>query len=139
DVVLAYAIDARIADVHGEREARSNEHGRQRRRHALLLGIELGHAEHHVTGVLHARLEESADLPHALRITCDHPFDEAIEVARGAVDPHGELLDGLAARDLALVVAADPISDDIEPPLVVAKEGVFVDLTLPPDVATRHR
>ena len=46
------------------------------------------------------------------------------------VTDFAQLIDGLAARDLALVVAADPIGDDVEPARVVAEERVLVDLAL---------
>src|SRR6185503_21354501 len=40
--------------------------------------------------------------------------------------------------DLALVVAADTIGDDIEPACVVAKQRILVDLASAADVGTRH-
>ena len=88
---------------------------------------------------MHAALEEPADLPHALAVAGVDALDEPIEVALRAVDPRCELLDGLAARDLALVVAADAVGDDVEAARVVAEERVLVDLTLPADVSARYR
>src|SRR5205085_2034545 len=137
DVLLADPVDARVADVDRERQVGTYEHRREGGRHPLLLGVELGHAEHHVTGVLHTALQEAADLPHALRITCLDALDQAIEITAGPVDPHGELLDGLPARDLALVMPAYTVGDDIEAALIIAEEGVLVDLALSPDVSAR--
>jgi hypothetical protein len=120
--------------VHRECEIPLDEQRRQRGRHPLLLGVELGHAEDHVAGALDAALEQAADLPDALAVTTRDAIGQAIEVARGAVDPHAELLDGLAARDLALVVAAHTVGDDVEAPCVIPEERVLVDLTTASDV-----
>ena len=43
-------------------------------------------------------------------------------------------LKGKLGPDLA--APANPVSDDVKPTVVVGEEGVFVDLTLPPDVRT---
>jgi len=67
-----------------------------------------------------------------------HAFDQPVEVPVGTGDPHPQLLDGFAAGDLALVVPADPVGDDIEPAVIVPEQRVLVDLASAADVGTRH-
>jgi hypothetical protein len=133
-VVAPHAIHTRVADVRRERVVRTDQQGRERGRHPLLLGVLLGHAVDHVAGLLHAGLEESADLPHAFRVPDRDPLDETVEIAGCAVDPRLQEVGGLPAGDFAFVMATNAVGDDIEAACIIAEERVLVDLTLPANV-----
>ncbi len=92
-----------------------------------------------VAGALHAALEQAADLPGRLAVAGPDAAGQPVQVVRRAVDPHAKLLDRLAARDLALVVATHTIRDDVEAPRVVSEERVLVDLTAPAYIRASNR